>query len=170
MGRRERGVAGGLLVGVGDAITQGSRDKVEEEKERRRQAFLTARQGDKFKHERGLLASTAVDEDGNVRGVTRGGAVTDLGFKAAPKAGESGRPAGDTRLIKDALAAHTTETITDGKVIDKPGVVKYLTSRAPRPCQSVQNHRSQRHRSGKRGMAAIHGQGRELGVWESRLL
>ncbi len=127
MGRRERAVFGGLLSGVGEGMLLQSSNRQKEEIANRKAIIDSLKEGRQHERQSGLLANTQVDEFGNVKGITRGGDVTDLGFKAAPASGDSGRSAGDKRLIDEAKDRYTTESF-EGTVIDWKGVDAYLAA------------------------------------------
>lgn len=94
-----------------DKILMDERNFIRERDEASR-TFATERDAAQTEESRGLLQSTHVGEDRGVRGVTRGGEVIDLGFKAARTASgadTSGLPAGDQRLIDTAIERHTKE-------------------------------------------------------------
>jgi len=130
MGRRERAVFGGLLTGLGQGLTERSDRRIEEERRKREDMIALLAEKRLFKHQRGLLASTEPDEFGNVKAITRGGDVTDLGFKAARKGStESGISAGDARLLADAKARYTTDSILEGEVVDWKSVDAYLAAK-----------------------------------------
>ncbi len=131
MGSKELAIFGGLLSGVGEGVLLKSRNRQKDEVDRRAAIIARLKEDRQFEHQRGLLSGTQIDEAGNVMGISRGGEVTDLGFKALPKAStsDSGRSAGDTRMIKDAERfATSTDSMTDEKVVDNAKVAAYLTT------------------------------------------
>lgn len=117
MGRRERAVIGGLLTGLGEGLVNRDRDRRKEEQERRKEIIARLKEDRQFKQQSGLLASTQVDESGNVIGITRSGQSSKLGFKARPNANasQSGMSAGDKRTLDAAAAIYTTKDLAGEK-------------------------------------------------------
>ena len=130
MARRERAVLGGLLVGVGKTYSDRAKDRRDEERKRREEVLERLKEDRKLQEQRGLLANTQPDAAGNVRGVTRGGDVIDLGFKAQPRAGasQSGMSAGNKRILDAAAAIYTTKDFA-GEKTDWAKVATHLRER-----------------------------------------
>lgn len=104
------------MVGAGQTLTDRHKDRREEERERRKETIARVKEDRQFKRQSGLLANTQPDAAGNVQGVTRGGDVIDLGFKAQPKANaaQSGMSAGDKRILDAATAIYTAKDSDTG--------------------------------------------------------
>ena len=130
MARRERAVVGGLLRGLGQTFSDRAKDRRDEERQRREEVLERLKEERLFKQQSGLLANTQPDAAGNVKGVTRGGDVIDLGFKAQPRANasESGMSAGDKRILDAAAALYTTKDF-EGEKTDWAKVASHLRER-----------------------------------------
>lgn len=124
---RGQAVLGGLLSGIGQGWLLSQQIARDRAREFRQETWRQREIDERYKHERGLLSNVMTDEWGNVRGITRGGTTTDLGFKAAPARGDSGMSAGDKRLIDQAKDRYTTESY-EGAVIDWKRVDAYLAA------------------------------------------
>lgn len=120
-------ITGGLLSGIGTGLVNQARSDREERLLELEEQNRVKREETDFNRRKGLLTQVVTGEGGSLYGITAGGDTKPLGIKAAEKAGDSGRSAGDSRLINDAFKAHTTGTGSyGGEQVDLAGVAAYL--------------------------------------------
>ena len=139
---RSQAITGGLLTGLGEGILLKAENRREDlateqeaarerARELRRELMREGEFAERREHERGLLSNVITGEGGDVHGITRGGDVTDLGFKARPTAGAasaSGMSAGDKRILDTAKDIYTTTDLS-GEKTDWTKVATHLRKR-----------------------------------------